>query len=122
MGNFEMLLDAQNAWRLTPAYDLVPVAGNVDFATRLCGFANPSQALTAHLVPAVARLMNRPLPGVQALIHTTWAGMTQHCDRILKECGVSEADSRVMHQAVPIERLMALTGVSLNVPTARAGL
>ena len=122
MGNFEMLLDAQNAWRLTPAYDLVPVAGNVDFATRLCGFANPAQALTPHLVPAVARLMNRRLQDVQALIHATWAGMAQHCDRILKECGVSEADSRVMHQAVPIERLTVLTKASLSVPIARAGL
>ncbi|MDA8120358.1 MAG: hypothetical protein M0Z85_10085, partial [Gammaproteobacteria bacterium] len=60
---------------------------------------------------------------VRALIHATWAGMAQHCDRILKECGVSEADRRAMHQAVPIERLMALTGAS-TVPLAgsRAGV
>ena len=114
MGNFEMLLDARNAWHLTPAYDLVPVAGNVDFATRLCGFANPTQALTPHLVPAVARLMNRPLQEVQALIYATWAGMAQHGDRIFKECSVSEADRRVLHQAVPIERLAALTGASVD--------
>lgn len=119
LGNFEMLLDERNAWRLTPAYDLVPVPGTVDFSTRLCGFANSTQALTPHLVPAVARLMKRPFEDVRALIHATWAGMAQHCDRILKECGVSEADRRAMHQAVPIERLMALTGASRNVPAAQ---
>lgn len=108
-GNVEMRLDEENRWRLAPAYDLVPVTGNPAFATRLCGFVNPYQAVSVHLAPAIARFCMRPLAHVQALVYATWTAMVQQADTTFREARIGSVDAKRLYEGLSLARVAALT-------------
>ena len=121
LGNFEMMLDTENRWVFTPAYDLVPVEVDADYATRLCGFTKSSQAVSAHLAPAVARLLGRPLSQVAPLIEDTWARMAGQFDRVVREANLSASDAARLARAVPVGKLATLGSRSSSAPDLRQG-
>lgn len=107
--NFEMMLDEHNDWRLTPAFDQVPVPGqSVMFATRPGGFANSGQARSPHLAGAVARTFDRDVTQVRRILADTWRGMAGAFDRVVRDAGLSPQDQRLLREAVPVGDLARL--------------
>ncbi len=105
LGNFEMKLHENGLWGLSPAYDLVPFAGNPEFATRLCGFANPRAALSGDLPGAAARVFGRTELETRAIIRDTYASVVQSFSRIVREAVLSDADVQRLEKVIPLRDL-----------------
>lgn len=108
LGNVEVMLDAQNRWGLTPAYDLVPVYGQSEFSTRLCGFTNTQQALSPHLAAATSRFLDLPEARVQTEIGGVWQAMAAQAERVAQKAGCSLNDQRRFLDAVSISSLRTM--------------
>ncbi|MDA8120225.1 MAG: HipA domain-containing protein [Gammaproteobacteria bacterium] len=107
LGNFEVMLDPQNQWRLTPAFDLVPTPGQSPFSTRICGFSHADGIVNTRFPEVVARHLKRPQAEVESLVYGVWEKLAQHGEDIIAKSGASPADQKMMREILKADRLQA---------------
>lgn len=119
--NFEMILDANNQYRLAPNFDLVPDPWNTPFATHMCRYTRGDAPgfMSLEFIEKTADKLGIPEAEAKKIAHRVVKAVLES-DQILEKAKLSDKDIDILQKTIQPHRLEKLMkDIERSAPTVR---